>query len=306
MRGPERRRLARVVAAGHDGVASRRLLRRAGIGSADVAAEVRAERWAVHGRQTVAVHTAPLPTGAQWWRAVWEVGHGIAALDGVSALLAGGLTGYEERLVHVSIVHNHRVAAVVGVRQHQITRRRPDEVIRAGVPRVRPAIAAIRAAHWAASDRQAALILVMTVQQRLATADALGEAARFVRGRRRRAFVQMVVRHICHGVQTLGELDFARLCRQRGLPEPDRQALRQTPQGRIYLDVRWRCGVVVEIDGQQHRRGLAVTRDHLRDNELALGREIVLRIDNLGLLLAPEAFMDQVEAALRSRASGLM
>ncbi|EWT00191.1 hypothetical protein N865_17775 [Intrasporangium oryzae NRRL B-24470] len=225
VRGPERRRAARAVAADHDGVVSRRLLAHAGIGWADVAAEVRAERWVRHGRQTVAVHTGPLTPLAQWWRAVWEVGHGIAALDGVTALLAAGLTGYDEQLVHVSIVHHHRVAPVEGVRQHTITRRRPDEVIRAGVPRVRPAVAAIRAAHWAASDRQAALILVLTVQQRLATPAALEDVSKVVRGRRRRALVQRVLRHLRHGAQTLGEVE------PEALIEQVEAALRLTSAG---------------------------------------------------------------------------
>ena len=94
----------------------------------------------------------------------------------------------------------------------------------------------------------------MTVQQRLTTP--LGSQLRngVVRGRTRRAFVRAVVRDIAFGVQSLGELDFARLCRSRGLPEPSRQVVRQTPGGRIYLDVGWDdVDLVVEIDGAQHR-----------------------------------------------------
>ena len=50
-------------------------------------------------------------------------------------------------------------------------------------------------------------------------------------------------------LHSLGELDFARLCRERGLPEPTRQAVCKGPDGRVFLDVRWECGLVVEIDG---------------------------------------------------------
>ena len=67
---------------------------------------------------------------------------------------------------------------------------------------------AIRAAHWATSNRQAALILLMTVQQRLTTPRRLAAAQRLVRGRTRRAFIRAVVRDIAFGVQSLGELDF--------------------------------------------------------------------------------------------------
>ena len=51
---------------------------------------VESGRWQLHGRQTVAVHTAPLDVVARRWRAVWEVGEAIAAIDGAppSRLLA--------------------------------------------------------------------------------------------------------------------------------------------------------------------------------------------------------------------------
>ena len=39
--------------------------------------------------------------------------------------------------------------------------------------------------------------------------------------------------------------------------------------------------------------------DHLRQNEVALTRDIVLRISLLGLRLAQDPFLDQVERALR-------
>ena len=167
-----------------------------------------------------------------------------------------------------------------------------------GVPRVCPPVAAVRAAHWAVSDRQAALLLHMTVQQRLTTPGHLAAAQRSVRGRTRRAFVRGVVRDIAFGVESLGELDFALLCRQRGLPEPSRQVVRRGARGRIYLDVRWGCcNLVVEIDGAQHREGLNVMLDNLRQNALVLAGDRVLRIDVIGLRLEAAAFLDQVAAA---------
>jgi very-short-patch-repair endonuclease len=100
------------------------------------------------------------------------------------------------------------------------------------------------------------------------------------------------------GAQSLGELDFAALCRSHGLPEPDRQVVRRGPRGRIYLDVRWSAiGLVVEIDGSQHRMGLAVTDDNLRQNEVTLSADRVLRVDLVGLRLRPEAFMAQIVRA---------
>ncbi|MDC5699302.1 endonuclease domain-containing protein, partial [Intrasporangium calvum] len=122
-----------------------------------------------------------------------------------------------------------------------------------------------------------------------------------MRGRKRRAFVRGVLRDLALGVQSLGELDFAQLCRARGLPEPIRQQVREDSTGRAYLDVRWACGLVVEIDGVHHYKGLAPVDDQLRQNRVALTTDTVLRIPNIGLRLHEDEFMDQVAAGLALR-----
>lgn len=159
-----RRALAAARAAQYGGVISRAELRRLAITKDHIRAEVAGDRWRAHGTQTIAVHTRPVSDTERLWRALWEVGGRIAALDGVSALIAAGLTAYSEELVHVSIVHTARRAPVTGVRIHKITKRHPEELISTGPFRVRPEAAALRAAHWAVSDRQAALVLAMSVQ----------------------------------------------------------------------------------------------------------------------------------------------
>ncbi len=142
----------------------------------------------------------------------------------------------------------------------------------------------------------------MTVQQRLTTPRRLAAAQRLVRGRTRRAFIRAVVRDIAFGAQSLGELDFARLCRERGVREPCRQVVRETPGGRSYLDVGWQDDeLVVEVDGAQHRWGLAVTGDNLRQNDLTLSGDRVLRIDVIGLRLETDRFLAQVALGLARR-----
>ena len=93
MRSSARRERVRAIDAADLGVVSRASLRAGGINAADVRAEVRAGRWTTHGLQTVALHTRPLGRDEQLWRAVWETGADIAALDGATALLAAGMTG---------------------------------------------------------------------------------------------------------------------------------------------------------------------------------------------------------------------
>ena len=157
----------------------------------------------------------------------------------------------------------------------------------------------MRAAHWAMTDRQAALILAMAVQQRLTTGMRLVAATQGVTCRARRSFIKAVAIDVAGGAESLGELDFARACRRHGIPEPSRQVVRQGTAGRIYLDARWdRSKVVVEIDGAGHRWGLAVSADNLRANEVSLGGDTVLRIDLLGLRLNGDEFLAQVRRAV--------
>jgi very-short-patch-repair endonuclease len=299
MKAADRRVLARALADEQGGVVSRRQLRALGITHDHVRNEVAAERWTTLGRQAVAVHGGPLPPQARAWAAVWEVGERIAVLDGVTSLTASGLCGFEQACLHLSVRHTHDIPRLDGVQVHKIIRRLDDELVTVGIPRTRPAVAAIRAAGWAVSDRQAALLMLMPVQQRLTTPDALLLASRRCLGRRRRGFIRSVVRDIALGVESLGELDFARLCRVRGLPEPSRQVLRRAPRGRMYLDVRWdRHALVVEVDGMQHREGLAVSIDNLSRNAVVLGGDRVLRIDLVGLRCHEDEFLAQVALGL--------
>lgn len=299
---PALRRAARALASAQGDVVCRDDLAALGVDDRMVRREVAAGRWLLHGRQTVAVHTGGLGERGLWWRAVWETGDRIAALDGVSSLRAAGLSGFEDEMVHVSVRHTATVAASPGVTVHKLIRRTPGELLTAGVPRTRPAVAAVRAAHWAVSNRQAALLLVLPVQQRLVTPGQLLDATGRVRGRTRRAFIRQVAHDIADGAHSLGELDFAGMCRRRGLPEPSRQVVRRGRRGRVYLDVGWEdVGLAVEIDGAGHRSGLAVTDDNLRQNEIVLGGELVLRVDLIGLRVAGEQFLDQVCAAYAHR-----
>ena len=290
-----------------DGVLNRARLRALGWDFRAVARQVESGRWATHGHQTVALHTAPLSRAADHLRAVWEVGERVAALDGVTALEVAGLKGFTDDRIHVSVKHTCRVGEPDGVELHKVIRRVPGELLTVGATRTRPAVAAVRAAHWAVSDRQAALVLAMPVQQRLVSGAALRAAVGQIRGRNRRAFITTVARDIADGAQSLGELDFAALCRGRGLPRPTRQTVRRGPLGTVYLDVFWEdVELAVEIDGSQHTWGLALTDDHFRQNDLVIRGDKVLRMTLMGLRLQPDAFMDQVcraHAVLRARAA---
>ena len=291
----QRAAIAGRLAADQGGVAHRRELRAAGISRDDVRSEVTAGRWTTAGRHTVVIGTGPPAGEGRWRRAVWETGSG-AALDGVTALLAAGLTGFTPTTTDVAIPMANRWHRLDGVTVHR--RRDIGPTTGAALPRCTSEWATIRAAEWARTDRTAALIVCLAVQQRLVGPDRLLAAWCTVRRSRRRAILDAVIRDVCDGVHSLGELDFARQCRRRGLPPPSRQVVRSGPDGRIHLDVAWEdVGLVVEVDGGHHALALNPVDDALRQNDVTLGHSVVLRVPVLGLRLRPEAFLDQAVRA---------
>ncbi len=271
----------------------------AGVTRHEIVAHVRAGRWQRVGRQSVALSNGELSRAARWWAAVFEAGP-RSFLDGASALQAAGLEHFEWEPVRVSVPRGARVRRAPGIDVRQTRRWAADDMHRGtGVPRARVEVAAVRAALWARSDKQAALVLTMVVQQGLTTAQSLGREMLRIRRDRRRSLLYAVVLDLLEGAGSLGEAEFARGCTRRGLPAPTRQSRRRTRRGDSYLDAEWEdWGVVVEIDGIQHSWASNVVADALRQNEVTLERTLVLRLPLLGLRVAPDDFFDQIERAL--------
>lgn len=303
-----RARRARIqeYAGRQDGVVSRSQLRALGISDAEIAANLAAERWQRLGTHSICVHTGPLPARTQWWAAVFEGGP-RAFLDGESALVAAGLEHYDPRAVRVSVPRGARIRGVpectfpIEIRQ---TRRWDPLDLHdgPGPPRARTEVAGIRSALWARTDKQAAYLLTLCAQQGLSTPELLATEMLRVRRDRRRAFLHVVLLDLLGGVRSLGELELARECRRRGLPEPTRQAVRRAPNGTYFLDVYFEeWGVVVEVDGIHHSWATQVVGDALRHNDITLGRDVVLRLPLLGLRVAPDEFFAQIERALADR-----
>ena len=293
-----RHELARSLAEPHDGVVTRAMLLDAGLTAGQIRTELERGAWHRAGWHTSSI-AAREPVGrGLWWRALWESGR-HSALDGTTALLAAGLTGWTENLIHVSVPHSAAVRKVPGVQHHHP--RDVGDIIEAGLRRTKPAIATIRAAQWSRSDRAASTLIAMAVQQRIVDAASVLDRWQLVLRSARRPLLHGVIGDVCNGAQSLGELDFARLCRSRGLPTPTLQAVRTGERGRVYLDVSWDdLGVHVEINGVHHYEGRQVINDALRGNDLAVREPGVIRlqIPVLGLRTSPDRFMTQVERAL--------
>lgn len=264
-------------------------------------AHLRGGRWQRVHSQSLAIHTGPIGEVGLLWSAVFEAGD-RGCLDGVSSLIAGGLEHFTEQAIRVSVPRGVSVRRARNIRIRQTRRLKSSDLVTVGIPRTKNQVATVRAAIWARSDKQAALLLTMSVQQRLTTPEQLVTELLLVRRDRRRAVIADVITDLLDGVRSLGEHEFAQLCRERGFPEPTRQALRRGTGGRYYLDVCWEdWGVVVEIDGIQHSWAGNVVADALRHNAVALGNALVLRLPLLGLRAAPDDFFEQIEQALLSR-----
>ena len=280
---------------------SRRQVYAIGLTRWHIRGQVRAGRWATIGDQSVCLHRGSPSTEGLRWAAVFQGGP-RAHLDGASALIADGFERYAEDRIRVTVPRGARVRRTKLFNIRQTRRWDADDLVSGGIPRSRPAVAAVRGALWAVSDRQATLLLTMTVQQGVVPAADIGIELLRIRRDKRRSLLHAVVLDLLDGAGSLGELDVARLLCQRGLPRPDRQVLRRDGRRRYYLDLYWhQWKLVVEIDGIQHAWAENVVGDALRQNALSIDGDTVLRLPLLGLRLAADDFLDQIETALVAR-----
>ncbi|MGZ4428917.1 MAG: DUF559 domain-containing protein [Nocardioidaceae bacterium] len=294
-----RRRRVDELAETQEGILSRRQLYALGYTRGEVRANVRARRWRRVGSQSLCMHRGPLGRSAQHWAAVFEGGP-KAYLDAGSALLEAGLEHYEVDAIRVSVPRGGRVRRRGGLNIRQTRRWRADDLAPGALRRATVEVAAVREALWARSDRQASLVLTMVVQQGLTTPERIAREMLNVRRDKRRELICGVILDMVGGIRSLSELDVVRECRRRGLPEPDKQVLRRSKRGTYFLDFTWEeYGLVVEVDGIQHAWVVNIIGDALRQNDITIQGDRVLRLPVLGLRVAKDEFFAQIEQALR-------
>lgn len=294
---------AELASAEQGHVLTRGQLYRLGLSRAELRWHIQVGRWQTFGAHCVVTHNGPLDERVRHWVAVIEGGP-RALIDGESSMVLGGLKNYEPARIRVSVPRGarirHRGAPIkVNIRQTRRWRASDRDAKSSGPPRTRFALATVRAAMWAVSDRQASLLMLMAVQQGLTTPDRLAVELLDVRWDRRLGLMHRVLLEMVGGIRSLGELDFVEGCRTRGLPEPEAQSLCRAANGTYYLDFRWpRYRVVVEVDGIHHTWLSEVVADALRQNQVVLEGDTVLRLPVIGLRLCPDEFFEQVVAAL--------
>lgn len=276
-------------------------LRSIGLTKAQWEARIGAHRWSAVPRRGVVTHNGPIGGDDALRRALIKVGP-KARLGGITALHAAGLSGFDEPLIHVWVPKSAFATAPGGVRLHQTRRWNDEDCMPGGLPRSRPSVATVQAALWSVTLRQAALAMVMPIQQRIVSVPEVAEQLERVRRHRFRRPLRAVIADIARGSESIGELDFVAMCRTRGLPEPSRQVRRRTPQGTIYLDVYWEAfGVGVEVNGVGHSILTKVLSDELRLIDTQLRGETAVQVSVLTLRIEPEPFFERLRRLLRSR-----
>lgn len=213
------------------------------------------------------------------------------------------MRGLDDDDIHVITAKGSAPPRLLGVAVHESRRWREQDVItESGIRRTRPPVAAVHAALWAHSERQATYFLILAVQQRVATPQQLAEVFDGVRRHRLRKALLQVVAELIGGARSLGELDVGRAMRARGLPEPDRQSLRIRPAGTQYLDADFDAyAITLEVDGWQHDEPAHRLTDLLRDLALSTEGRTIVRIPLVVWRWNEALVLDALEELFRSR-----
>ena len=257
-------------------------------------------RWQRVHRSVLVMHNGPLTPDQRRRAALLAVGDG-AVLAGLTAL---ALRGYETPTVHVLIPAARRARNVPpGVVVHRSTVLDSRDVLSSIRPsRSRPARSLVDAAQWSRTDTEARAVIAAAFQQHIVRKSDVREVLDRLPRARRRTLIRQTVDDVAGGAESLAELDFLRLCRVGGLPEPARQVVRRDAAGRRrYLDALFEPWQVhVEIDGGQHLQARQAWADMRRQNDLWIAGIRVLRFPAWAVRSDPAGVITQVRAALRA------
>jgi very-short-patch-repair endonuclease len=233
-----------------------------------------------------------------------------ARLAGVTALAECGVTGLQAEPLHVLVPADRNGSVRIprlppdmpGVRVHR-TVLLPERHCQVGrPPRTAAARSVIDAAAWSSTDREALIIVAASCQQgHVDVAELRGVLSMFPRIRRR-PLVRTMVADIEGGIGALSELDLLTLCRRHRLPPPDLQHRRTDANGRLrFIDAYWPGHrLQVEIDGGHHMDVRQWAADMLRQNQIWIEGDRILRFPAWLLRTDPSAVVAQLRAALGS------
>lgn len=243
----------------------------------------------------------------QLWVAVLVAGRD-GLLAGAAAAQAGGVRGLRTDPLHV-LVPAERAASTrvphlpidmpaVRLRRTAILPPQHRQVGRP--PRTAVARSIVDAAAWARSDNEARLVLAAACQQRRVLPSQLLDVVAVMPRVRRRRLIRTTLADITGGAHALGEIDLLAMCRRFKLPLPDQQTRRVDADGRNrYLDAYWnRWRLQIEVDGAHHMDAEHWAADMLRQNQIWISGDRILRFPAWFIRERPAEVARQVRAAL--------
>ena len=281
------------------GLIARRQLVQLGYHDHYTDSRVSAEQWQLVSDVVVCTTTGVLTREQLMWAGVLHAGPG-SAIGGLTALERRGLRHWARDEITVLLPKSHNLQPLEGVRF--VETRRPIGLFATGrLPTWRAEPAALLYAGYAAGTSTALGLLAAVVQQRMTTPARLLEDLRRLHPLRRSRLFRASLQDVAAGSHSLAELGVARMCREQGLPLPDRQVRRADASGRLrYLDCVWHLAdgtiVILEVDGGLHMEVAQWERDIRRERDLVTTGAVVLRCTTREVRDVPE----EVAASLRA------
>ena len=277
------------------------------LGRAAVRTHLSRGRWRTICRGVLLTENGRLWRDQQLWVAILAAGDG-ACLAGATAAIEGGIRGLRSDPVDVLVPTARNGMGRLArmpldmpvVRAHR-TSVLPEHHLRPGrPPRTTVARAVLDAAAWAGSDREATAIILTACQQRRVLPGELWRALGDLSRVRRRRLIAATVSDAEGGADSLSEIDLIALCRRHRLPKPEQQRRRRDASGRNrFLDAYWPdARLHVEVDGAHHMEVRHWADDMLRQNEVWMTGDRILRFPAWLIRSDPAAVAGQLRLAL--------
>lgn len=261
--------------------------------------QVAARRWQFLSDVVVCTTTGTLTREQLMWAGVLHAGP-ASAVGGLTALERRGLKRWHRDEITVLLQKSHNLQRLEGVTF--VETRRPVGLNATGLlPVWRTEPAALLYAGYCPSHGTALGLIAAVVQQGLTSAPRLLSEIDRMQPLRRAKLFKATLADIDHGAHSLAELRVTRMCRDFGLPLPDRQVPRADATGRTrYVDCEWRLPdgtvVVLEIDGGFHMEVEHWQDDTVRERDLVTAGAVVLRCTEHEIRDQPE----RIAASLRA------
>lgn len=297
-------------------VAHRRELARAAVGKDRVRRALRSARWQEPVPGVIVGHSGELSrrerhlVALTWAGPAGRLSHTSALLlhrarvdePGAAARVAGVRGSYaapaDAGLVQVSVPHGRHLRSVGFVVVHQ-TRRPLGGSVVDGLPVTSAARAAVDVAVTARRRADVDHVVSDVLQRGLADVSELAGETRAL-GRLATPWLRAALTDALRGVRSVGEAELRRVVVAAGLPEPEWNALVETPAGSFRLDAYWRAQRVgAEADGMAYHLSAADWQGDLVRQNAVMGAGVrLLRFPVLRLRRDGDRCGAEIDAAL--------